>query len=253
MCTEDLCGVVVCLRLAMSAAFRWFLSVQAAAIVSLQRVVGHPLERKYHVYYTKFITNETQLYRASFIFSAVTILKAVYSGTVAVGKPLTSAVVLRHLISGARLGVAIFCLLCVSRLALHSIKIVLRIPRPFETFEAVQADKKKKNSYSFPSQSMMSVSLIYGLIFRYWGLPLFLYVSLLGMIAISRIYRGLHYPYDIFVSLLMGDVLQRYVLNWMLAEDALGYYLRTGYFVTTVCFQLYYFLCSTTEKEKKSK
>ena len=111
MCTEDLCGVVVCLRLAMSAAFRWFLSVQAAAIVSLQRVVGHPLERKYHVYYTKFITNETQLYRASFIFSAVTILKAVYSGTVAVGKPLTSAVVLRHLISGARLGVAIFCLL----------------------------------------------------------------------------------------------------------------------------------------------
>ena len=237
----------------MSGIFHNFLSTQAGFIVRLQHMLGPPLTRKYHVYYTKFITNETQLYRATFLFSLITffgkIRKEIFhsGGEIGVREFLSTGV------NGGRLGFAIFSLLCVARLALHAIKLVLKIPRPFETFKDVLADKNKKGSYSFPSQSMMSISLIYGTIFRYWNLPYFLYVFLLSMIAISRIYRGLHYPYDIFASFLMGDLLQCYVLEWIVADNPMGHTLLFGFGAITCCFLVYYFFFSERNKKEKKK
>jgi membrane-associated phospholipid phosphatase len=208
--------------------FHYFLYIQAVAISWLQAIFGPPLTRKGHAYYTKFITNEKQLYRAAAIFSILHIVRDSYQ---AISKCTSTTMacffaehkhacvqkcsmeVLAVAVNSARVGIALFSILRIARPALHVLKSILLVPRPYETFVWVKSDKYKENSYSFPSQSLMSISVVYGAIFRIFRLPFSVYFTALCFVSLSRVYRGLHYPYDVIFSFYIGDALQRHILD----------------------------------------
>jgi len=94
--------------------------------------------------------------------------------------------------------------------ATNSKKIIF-IQRPFNKYPLLYM--KKKDTNSFPSCSMIKVTVFYKLLFQdyYW---LFVY-----FIGISRIHRALHYPHDILISHFMGYFLIEsyyFILNYII-------------------------------------
>ena len=94
-------------------------------------------------------------------------------------------------------------------------------PRPYVEFPGqVSYFKKRKMSFSFPSQSVQTLAIAYCAFHDYpVDVPLTYYGSivrsigscyvaaLIFLVAIVRIYRGLHYPHDVIVSLLIARTL----------------------------------------------
>ena len=69
---------------------------------------------------------------------------------------------------------------------------------------------KRKQSYSFPSQSILNISVFYNTLYYYnvyndyvwFNLISYVYYLLFASLSITRMYRGLHYPHDIIISYL---------------------------------------------------
>jgi membrane-associated phospholipid phosphatase len=81
----------------------------------------------------------------------------------------------------------------------------------------------RKQSYSFPSQSILNISVFYNTIYYYNiynNTYLFIYFKLwyyllLISLSITRMYRGLHYPHDIIISYLYGLFLVKFIM-WII-------------------------------------
>jgi membrane-associated phospholipid phosphatase len=103
------------------------------------------------------------------------------------------------------------------RTVTNCIKMYLKQPRPYNSYTNIRYLTKHKTSYSFPSQSMMSAVIVYhayqrvglGWISNYY------FGSIILLLAITRIYRGLHYPHDMVVSLVLGYLIEVAVLYWL--------------------------------------
>ena len=167
-----------------------------------------PNTRKGHVYYTKVITNATKLQIAITVFTVSRICYKIVH-RVYFMSPNETLISLRSFLPivlfNIRHGSILLSLLTLSRGIIHLVKSVIRIPRPYESFpNLVQSDKRKLNTFSFPSQSMQSIAIVYGAMFRQCNMAIFYYLLLL-LIGFSRVYRGLHYPYDVIASFLLGD------------------------------------------------
>lgn len=92
-------------------------------------------------------------------------------------------------------------------------KIIQR--RPYNCYpDKIQFYKKRKETLSFPSQSIQSCLIIYSILYCYY--PYFslkyYFNFLLTILAVTRIYRGLHYPHDILISYLFARLLIKYYL-----------------------------------------
>ena len=92
------------------------------------------------------------------------------------------------------------------------LKLLFRIPRPWvrdPSFSIVESARAEATGYSFPSGHTQSATGVFGGIARLsrrrWvqvlGILLFL------MVAVSRLYLGVHTPADVAVSLLVAGVL----------------------------------------------
>ena len=91
----------------------------------------------------------------------------------------------------------------------------VRQARPYNMFpELITYYKRQKHTLSFPSQSIQSCLVISTLMTHYYP---YYFVSLyfnscLSMLALTRIYRGLHYPHDIIISYLFASYLLKYYI-----------------------------------------
>ena len=216
-----------------------FLLLQALFARWLQACLGNPTLRKGHVYYTKLITNATKLQIAITAFTVSRICYKIVHRVYFMG-PNETLISLRSflpiVIFNIRHGSILVSLLTLSRGIIHLVKSVIRIPRPYESFpDLVQSDKRKFNTFSFPSQSMQSIAIVYGAIFRQCNMAIFYYVILL-LIGFSRVYRGLHYPYDVIVSFLLGDYLQQYCIMVAMGSQSFFWVL----FVLSILVKLYW-------------
>lgn len=92
------------------------------------------------------------------------------------------------------------------------IKKIFKRPRPFMTYQEILVDpkvyEKKKNTYSFPSNSIQTSLIFYNILLRllFDILPIqrnmFLFLILI-ITSLAKIIRGLHYLTDIFFSILI--------------------------------------------------
>ena len=216
-----------------------FLLLQALFARWLQACLGNPTLRKGHVYYTKLITNATKLQIAITAFTVSRICYKIVHRVYFMG-PNETLISLRSflpiVIFNIRHGSILVSLLTLSRGIIHLVKSVIRIPRPYESFPyLVQSDKRKFNTFSFPSQSMQSIAIVYGAMFRQCNMAMFYYLLLL-LIGFSRVYRGLHYPYDVIASFLLGDYLQQYIIMMAMGSQSFFWVL----FVLSILVKLYW-------------
>ena len=92
------------------------------------------------------------------------------------------------------------------------LKLICRIPRPWvrdPNFTIVESARAEATGYSFPSGHTQSVTTALGCPARYSrSLVLrIIYVALIVLTALSRMYLGVHTPADVLVSLAIGAVL----------------------------------------------
>ena len=98
----------------------------------------------------------------------------------------------------------------ISRYINTKIKYKIKQKRPYNDFpELIKYYKKRKDSYSFPSQSTQSIYIIYysyNTSCSYYFIDLYFW-SILVLLMFTRLYRGLHYLHDMLFSLLFANVM----------------------------------------------
>lgn len=106
-------------------------------------------------------------------------------------------------LSGFIIFLGLLTTLGVSDLIGGRIKHTVMRPRPFETaIEAVQ--RSGAGGYSFPSNHALNIfctAMFLGYFFPKWRIPFFIFATL---VALSRVYNGVHYPSDIFFGAVLG-------------------------------------------------
>lgn len=91
-------------------------------------------------------------------------------------------------------------------------------PRPFVTFHLTPIANESADSASFPSRHATMAAVIafaYTYFKSKWSL---LFLSMMLLIGISRIYVGVHYPLDVlggFVAGVISLVLAKYLINFL--------------------------------------
>lgn len=84
------------------------------------------------------------------------------------------------------------------------IKNIVKRPRPYEGVTGIQLLIPKLSSYSFPSGHTLSSFAAAFVIFKYmrkWAIPAFI---LAVLIAFSRNYLYVHYPFDVLAGAVFG-------------------------------------------------
>lgn len=87
----------------------------------------------------------------------------------------------------------------------HLIKNLVQRPRPYMTFTDLRIIIPTPSEFSFPSghtaSSFAAASVFYAHLPKKFGIPA---VILAGVIGLSRLYVGVHYPTDVIAGMLMG-------------------------------------------------
>ncbi len=98
-------------------------------------------------------------------------------------------------------------------LANQFLKLAFRVPRPWvrdPSFTIVESARAGATGYSFPSGHTQNAIDVFGTLAhsvkrRAWRAVL---IALIALVALSRMYLGVHTPWDVGVSLAIGIVLQ---------------------------------------------
>lgn len=90
----------------------------------------------------------------------------------------------------------------------HIIKNIVQRPRPFVTFTDLRILIPTPSEFSFPSghtaSSFAAAGVFYSNLPKKFGVPA---VILAGLIGLSRLYVGVHYPTDVIAGIVMGILL----------------------------------------------
>lgn len=107
-------------------------------------------------------------------------------------------------------GILILAGLTVSYYATSVIKDLVRRPRPFMSLADVNSLAAGKG-FSFPSGHATIAFMAAFILSRYFKKPFWLFL-LASLVAVSRVYLGVHYPIDVVAGSCLGLVLG-YVLS----------------------------------------
>lgn len=112
----------------------------------------------------------------------------------------------------------IFLTLCFAYVVNQVIGYIYFRPRPFVDLEAVnELIRKSPFDKSFPSDhtgGAFAIAFAVFLINKKWG-SVFLAIAL--VIGISRVFVGVHYPFDVFAGVLtglLGAILAKWLIEW---------------------------------------
>ena len=111
---------------------------------------------------------------------------------------------LRVLARAGEMAIAVFS----TWIIVHAIKIIVALPRPADVLADINV-LSSVNSYSFPSgHAALTCALATTVYFHHRRLGTLLYAFSL-LVALSRMYVGVHYPLDVGVGLLLGYVIAK--------------------------------------------
>ncbi|MCE5214259.1 MAG: phosphatase PAP2 family protein [Methanobacterium sp.] len=114
--------------------------------------------------------------------------------------------------NGKKVAILGLAALFLSNVLVYLLKLIVAEPRPFLTLPHVDLLVSENDIYSFPSShtaSSFALAIIIGLKYKlnFKGINLRLIYPLLafaGIVGFSRIYVGVHYPFDILFGALVG-------------------------------------------------
>jgi len=89
-------------------------------------------------------------------------------------------------------------------LIIHGIKYMVARPRPFDVLEDVRVLFNLPHSYSFPSGHTAMGFFVAVLLQGFYRKKLSFLVGVAALVAISRIYIGVHFPSDVLAGSLLG-------------------------------------------------
>jgi len=121
---------------------------------------------------------------------------------------ITKNIALRYLAIGGIIGIAFADIL------VGTLKILINEPRPFITLDNVHLLVNENDPYSFPSGHTGNIFAIATTLGLSWKFNIrtksiklaWLLIPLAFIIGFSRIYVGVHYPFDVVVGAIIGVI-----------------------------------------------
>lgn len=102
--------------------------------------------------------------------------------------------------------------LSISQLIVHSIKRLVRRPRPYKILKRAVAINPPSCQYSFPSGHTCAAFSLALPIINHIPVLMPMLISLSVLVGISRIYLGFHYPTDVFIGCFIAYI--AYIINF---------------------------------------
>ncbi|WP_191272709.1 phosphatase PAP2 family protein [Nocardiopsis terrae] len=115
----------------------------------------------------------------------------------------------------AGLGARLFVAVVASGVVNNLLKAVSYTPRPY-WFDALVTGHSHHGSFGMPSGHTQAATVTYGYLAAKSGRRALLgaAVAVIALVALSRIYLGVHFPSDVLAGLLVGGALLWAVLRW---------------------------------------
>ena len=116
-------------------------------------------------------------------------------------------------------GFAIFSTLFTSLIGMSVLKAIVKAPRPFQVFAGIEGKRiSTATGYSFPSGHTTGAASFYSSLavtYRKRWLSTICALLIL-LVALSRIYLGVHWPLDVFAGLALGITVTFATHGWFL-------------------------------------
>jgi undecaprenyl-diphosphatase len=112
-------------------------------------------------------------------------------------------IILARKSQGRLAGILLLAGLTVDYYAVYLLKNWVARPRPFMTLADVQLVGAAEKGFSFPSGHAAAVFMAAVVLSRYFKRPV-IFFGLAALVAVSRVYSGVHYPTDVISGAALG-------------------------------------------------
>ena len=134
----------------------------------------------------------------------------------------------------------------------QALKLICKVPRPWKdpTFTAVESAIPEATGYSFPSGHTQNVTGTLGSVARWSGRKAvrIIMITVIALVALSRMYLGVHTPLDVGFSLVFGAILVFALYPVFKSEERFEKcmpYLSVASFLLALAYLIYAFTLSS--------